>query len=77
MAEKTISHNYPKILNLGMHDAMINGDIVHDIQSRVVFVTSSDELANFTTVEPVGTIAIQYGLANMWQLKPDRTWESV
>ena len=77
MAEKKVSNNMVKVLNMGMHDALINGDIVRDIQTRFVFVSSQSELAEFTDIEPVGTVAALYGFGSMWQLKPDRTWESI
>ena len=61
----------------GMHDAVINGEMKFNIVSRVVFVSSENELAIVTDEEPAGTMAIQFGLKKMWQLKPDKTWEPV
>lgn len=77
MADRTISHNLPKAINLGAHDALIDGDVVKDIQTRLVLVASQAELASFTDKEPIGTIAVQYGFKKLWQLKPDRTWEAM
>lgn len=77
MAEKTIYQNTPKVITLDTHCAIIDGDVVHDIPTRLVFVQSESELANFTDKEPAGTMAAKYGFANMWQLKPDKTWESL
>ena len=75
MAEKTISQNKRKVLNIGMHDALIDGNVVHDIPTRLVFVSDENELDSLTDCEPVGTIAVQYGFGSMWQLTPDATWE--
>lgn len=73
----TISQEKRKALTTGMHDALIDGEVIKDIPSRVVFVTSESELSAIVDEEPVGTIAIQYGFANMWQLKPDGQWATV
>lgn len=73
----TISQEKRKTLTTGMHDALIDGEVVKDIPSRVVFVTSQSELSAIANEEPVGTIAIQYGFVNMWQLKPDGQWAAV
>lgn len=77
MAEKTIGNSYPKTLNGGMHDAIIGSDIVHDIPSKVIYVTEESELASFTDISPVGTFAATYGLGSMWQLNASRTWVEV
>lgn len=76
MNEKTISNNRLKSLNWGMHDAIINGEIVRDIPSKMIYVSSQDELSNFSDALP-GTIAAQYGFGSMWQMKPDGTWASM
>ena len=48
MAEKTISQNKRKVLNIGMHDALIDGNVVHDIPTRLVFVSDENELDALT-----------------------------
>lgn len=77
MAEKTVSQDKRKVLNIGMHDALIDGDVVKDIPTRLVFVADENELDEFTDIEPIGTVAAQYGFSNLWQLTPDGTWESI
>jgi hypothetical protein len=77
MAEKTINNNSAKIIQSGKHDAVINGDIVHDIQSTTVFVKNEDERNRFTQISPVGTICAVYGFGTMWQLNSDREWVSM
>jgi hypothetical protein len=77
MAEKTIGNSYPKTLNGGMHNAIIGDDIVHDIPSKVVYVTEESELASFTDISPVGTYAAIYGLTKLWQLDASKEWVEV
>ena len=76
MNEKTISNNRLKSLNWGMHDAIINGEIVRDIPSKMIYVEQQSDLANFSDALP-GTIAATYGFGSMWQMKPDGTWASM
>lgn len=77
MAEKTIGNSFPKALNMGMHDAIIGNDIVHDIPSKVVYVTAESELASFTGISPVGTFAATYGMTKLWQLDASKEWVEV
>lgn len=76
MEEKTISNNRIKSLNWGMHDAIIDGQIVRDIPSRMIFVNAQSELVNFADALP-GTMAATYGFGQMWQMKPDGTWATI
>ena len=76
MDEKTISNNRMKSLNWGMHDAIIDGQIVRDIPSRMIFVNAQSELSNFADALP-GTMAATYGFGKMWQMKPDGTWATI
>ena len=77
MAEKTISNNSAKIIQSGKHDAIINGDIVHDIPSAMIYVKDQTERDAFTQISPVGTICAVYGFGTMWQLNSDREWVSM
>lgn len=77
MAEKTIGNSYPKTLNGGMHDAIIGSDIVHDIPSKVIYVSAESELASFTDISPVGTFAATYGMTKLWQLDASKEWVEV
>lgn len=74
MAEKIMGNNALKGLQWGMHDAIISGEIVRDIPSKMVFVTSQSQLSQFTQNVPVGTIAATYGFGSMWQLNASRQW---
>ena len=58
---------------LGTHSILVDGELESEIPDSSVYVSSSSELSGLTDM-PIGTIAIQYGFVNMWQLKPDRTW---
>lgn len=77
MAEKIMSNNALKGLQWGMHDAIVNGEVVRDIPSKMVFVTNQSQLSQFTQIEPVGTIAATYGCGSMWQLNASRQWVSL
>ena len=76
MNEKIISNNRLKSLNWGMHDAIVNGEIVRDIPSKMIYVEQQSDLSNFSDALP-GTIAAIYGGGQMWQMKPDGTWVSM
>lgn len=77
MADRILSNNALKGLQWGMHDAVIDGDIVSDIPSKMVYVSSQSQLSRFTNVVPVGTIAATYGFGSMWQLNASKQWVSV
>lgn len=72
MAIKATNENI-KRLNWGMHDAVIDGEVVCDLPQKVAYVTDETELDAFAGM-PVGSIAIQYGFTAMWQKKADGTW---
>ena len=77
MADRVISNNALKGLQWGMHDAVIDGDVVQDIPSKMVFVANQSQLSRFTNTHPVGTIAATYGFGSMWQLNASRQWVSL
>lgn len=74
---KTINQDKYKVLTIGTHDALIDGDLIKDIPTRIAFVSSESELSAFTNEEPIGTIAALYGLSKLWQLTPAREWEEI
>lgn len=77
MADKIMSNNALKNLQWGMHDAVIDGEVVQDIPSKMVYVTSQSQLSKYTNIVPVGTIAATYGLGSMWQLNASLQWVSM
>ena len=66
----------PNIFVMGTHNAVADGEIVHDLPSRVFYVNSENDLDLIEDSEP-GTFAVQYGFVHMWQLKPDGDWEEI
>ena len=76
MEQKTISQNSYKTLVADTYAAIIDGVLVHGIPNEPVYVTDESELATLPHL-PVGTLAVQYGFAAMWQLKPDGTWAEI
>ena len=53
-----------------------DGKIVRNAPDNTVYVTGESQLSAFAGETP-GTLAIQYGSAHAWQLKPDGTWEAL
>lgn len=76
MDAKTISNNILKALTGGMHSAIVDGVIVHDIRTEIVFVTQESELDNFDDM-PAGTFAATYGLGAWWQKDASGEWVDV
>lgn len=70
---ETIAEMYEKSIQIGMHDAIVDGMIIRDIPSKLAFVSSSNELDYYSDLPP-GSIVATYGFTSMWQLKPDKTW---
>ena len=77
MAETIMGNNALKSLQWGMHDAVIDGEIVRDIPSKMVYVSSQSQLSKYTNNVPVGTIAATYGFGSLWQLNASRQWVSM
>lgn len=69
----TVTDERLKRLNWTMHDAVVDGEVLRDLPSKMVYVTDADELAAFAG-DPPGTIAALYGFSKLWQLQPDGTW---
>ena len=67
------TNNDEKGIQSGIHNIFVNGEIIRGIPSKLCYVMTKSERTNFEN-EPAGTIVATYGLANMWQLKPDKTW---
>lgn len=61
---------------LGTHDAVINGEVVRNIPSKMIYVRNQAELSNFADALP-GTIAAQYGFGSMWQMDPSGNWVEI
>lgn len=60
----------------GTYDAVVDGELKTNCQSRIVFVTSESDLANLPEYAP-GTLAATYGLDSVWQLDDSGTWVEV
>lgn len=77
MPNNMTAQKFNKVITSGLHDAILDGEITRDIQTRMVFVNSESELAQFTDQEPAGTVAATYGFGSMWQLTPAGTWAEI
>ena len=60
----------------GTYDAVVNGELKTNCQSRIVFVSAESDLANLPEYAP-GTLAATYGLDSVWQLDDSGTWVEV
>lgn len=60
----------------GTYDAVVDGELKTNCQSRIVFVTAESDLANLPEYAP-GTLAATYGLDSVWQLDDSGTWVEV
>ena len=69
----TVTQSRDKRFTFGMHDAVTDGGILRDVPSRLVYVSSEDDLDLLTSERP-GTIAAQYGFVHMWQLDAGGEW---
>ena len=58
-----------------LHDAVVDGQLICGLPSRMVFVSSEEDLEQLSGY-PVGTIAAQYAFKNLWHLTPDG-WEAI
>lgn len=76
MREEVKSNNSIKTLQWGMHDAVVNGELVRDIPTRLVFVADSTERDALENVLP-GQFVATYGMGYVWQKKGDGTWAAV
>lgn len=63
-------------IELGMHDAVVNGNLVQGIPTRLIFVANSTERDALTGVM-AGQIVVTYGCGNVWQKKGDGTWATI
>lgn len=76
MDQKIATNNSLKSLVWNMHDSVVNGVVMRDLTSNIVYVETESQLSQFVD-RPAGTFAATYGLTGLWQLKPDKTWATV
>lgn len=75
--EQAVNNIPTRVIQDGTHSAVINGEIVHNIPSKMVYISDESELDLFTDEMPVGTYAATYGGANVWQLNAAGVWVEV
>lgn len=63
-------------IELGMHDAVVNGNLIRAIPTRLIFVANSTERDTLTNIAP-GTVVATYGCGNVWQKSGDGTWATI
>lgn len=61
--EKFLNHT----LQSSTYGAVINGQLEKRIMSKIIYVSSEDDLALLADEKP-GTFAATYGFTNLWQM---------
>lgn len=64
---------FPAYMTPNTYDAVANGELLTNLEPRIVFVESAADLAVLTGYAP-GAFAISYDLASIWACKPDGSW---
>ena len=64
------------VQNIGMHDAVIGGDIYQELPTKSVLVAQESDLDYLSEYEP-GTFAHTAGFVNIWEKGVDGTWVSL
>ena len=64
-----------RVLQFGMHNAVINGVLQQGIPTTLTFVSDSEERDALDMLP--GQLVATYGLENVWQMKSDGTWATI
>lgn len=65
---------FPIYMTPGTYDAVVNGELVTNLEPRVVYVESQSDLTQLPAGYAPGTTAVTYDLASVWVKQPDGTW---
>ena len=65
--------DFPIYMAPGTYDAVVNGKLVTNLEPRLVFINSADDLEALTGYAP-GAFAVTYDLASTWVCSPDGSW---
>ena len=76
MKEKTIETNRQKVLQIGMHDAVVSGELVRNIPTRLVFVKNETERNGLEGIL-AGTFVVTFGIDYIWQKDGDGNWKTI
>ena len=84
MEKENMSGQWRKILQIGMHSAMVEGEQVDSIPTLIIFVEDKNERNTLKNVSP-GQFAITYDLSHTWckngnmsvPLSSDDAWDEV
>lgn len=60
----------------GTYDYVADGELVANVQSRIIYVESQSDLAGLPDYAP-GTMAATYGLGHVYQKSPSGTWTEI
>lgn len=64
------------VLSAGLHDAVLDGDLIQDIPSKTIYVNGVEERDSLPDIMP-GTFVATYGLETIWQYKGGGEWATV
>ena len=76
MNEINASPDSRKVLQFGMHDAIVDGERQMDIPTKLIFVADSTERDTLDHVMP-GQFVAAYGLTNVWQMNGEGEWLTI
>jgi len=65
------------VVQLGVHDAVVDGELVSGIPSRLVFVGTPLQLSHVGGNFQVGSLAATFNMQNMWIKISADTWNRV
>lgn len=77
MQERVKSVNSTKMLVVGMHDAVVGGELVRDIPTRIVFAKDTTERDSVKEKMYAGQFVVLYGLKHIYQLDGDGGWKTI
>jgi hypothetical protein len=77
MQERVKNANSVKMLDVGMHDAVVNGELIRDIQTRIVFVKDTTERDSNKEKMSAGQFVALYGLGHVYQLDGEGNWKTI
>lgn len=65
---------FPIYMAPSTYDAVADGELITNLEPRIVYVESQDDLAQLPAAYAPGATAVTYDLASVWVKKPDGTW---
>lgn len=65
------------VVQLGAHDAVLNGELVTGIPSRLVFVSTAQEVSQVGANYQAGSLAATWDFKSMWVKVDSTNWRQI